>query len=373
MNFFQSGSEIVDQIGQMNIQGNMIPQIWYRTVLTDKGKPYYLAIAILSDCVYWYKPREIRDERTGYVIGWKKRFQSDFLQRNTKELTTMYGENIRTIQRALLSLENLGVIKRHYRNIKLENGGFISNAQFIELIPGKLHAITYPTIEYLESLKCSEYQEGDRPTSDLTLPHDKSDATLRQDCRYLTTDLTPPHDKSDVTPRQACRYPTSELAKPHDKSDTTYTYNTTENNNHNTFNQSIYPDMGLTDRQNEHAGQNKTVRGYMDLIRKNIEYDFFMEQGTPEERAWFPEMYDVICDAVLSATPYAKIGNEEYPRELVKSRFLKLNSMHLLEVMRSLMQVSNIKNPRAYMLAALYNITTTRNFDANQTYNTYNG
>lgn len=82
MNFFTTGNQTVDELGQLNISGNITPQIWYKTILTEAGKPYYLAISILSDIVYWYRPTEVRDEASGHVIGWKKRFRDDLLQRN---------------------------------------------------------------------------------------------------------------------------------------------------------------------------------------------------------------------------------------------------------------------------------------------------
>lgn len=44
-----------EQGDEQNITGNIIPTIWYRTVLKENGKPYLLAIAILSDIVYWYR------------------------------------------------------------------------------------------------------------------------------------------------------------------------------------------------------------------------------------------------------------------------------------------------------------------------------
>lgn len=42
--------------------GNMTPQIWYKTITKKTGKPYLLAITLLSDIVYWYKPIVVRDE-----------------------------------------------------------------------------------------------------------------------------------------------------------------------------------------------------------------------------------------------------------------------------------------------------------------------
>ena len=53
---------------------------------------------------------------------------------------------------------------------------------------------------------------------------------------------------------------------------------------------------------------------------------------------------------------YIKIAGENYPYELVKDKFLKLNDQHLLYVMdRMRNTTSRIENIKAYMLTALYN------------------
>ena len=86
-----TGNLIVDQMKDLNITGNIIPMSWFKTFSaprkTDKkngfsGKIKLLAINILADIVYWYRPVEVRDEKTGFVIGYKKKFKSDLLQKN---------------------------------------------------------------------------------------------------------------------------------------------------------------------------------------------------------------------------------------------------------------------------------------------------
>ena len=142
MKYFRTGNQIVDRLGEVNFSGNITPQIWYQTILTDSGKPYYLAIAILSDIVYWYRPTEIRDENTGHVIGWGKKIQGDMLQRNYEHFAKMYGESKKTITRAITRLENLGVIKRVFKTISLQNGSTLNNVLFLDLDVDKLIALT---------------------------------------------------------------------------------------------------------------------------------------------------------------------------------------------------------------------------------------
>ena len=88
---YSTGNEIVDENAKLNISGNIIPQVWYRTIIRESGKPNLTAIIILADIVYWYKPTEIRDEGTGQVIGVRKKFKSDLLQEVTSRSANSLG------------------------------------------------------------------------------------------------------------------------------------------------------------------------------------------------------------------------------------------------------------------------------------------
>lgn len=132
----RTGNKIVDAMANVNISGNVISPMWYRTVVKDDGKPHFLAIAILSDVVYWYRPRIVRDEATGNVIRTTKRFADDLLQRGSKALAEQFGVSKRQITEALRLLEELNVISRHYRTIERAYGDEkvkITNIQYIEL------------------------------------------------------------------------------------------------------------------------------------------------------------------------------------------------------------------------------------------------
>ena len=59
---YSTGNKTVDQVGKINFIGNVIPHTWYKTILRENGKPNVNAIIILSDIVYWYRPKEVRDE-----------------------------------------------------------------------------------------------------------------------------------------------------------------------------------------------------------------------------------------------------------------------------------------------------------------------
>lgn len=102
------------------------------------------------------------------------------------------------------------------------------------------------------------------------------------------------------------------------------------------------------------------VGAYIRLIRENIDYDELVECMEPEEAELYQELFGVICDVVCVKRKTVRIGGENYPYELVQSRFLKLNSSHLQYVMDCMHNTTTkITNIRAYMITALYNSVST--------------
>lgn len=115
---------------QLRINGNIIPHIWYKKITFDNGKPDLLAITILSDIVYWYRPQEIRDEQTGQLIGIKKKFKADMLQRSTNAIAEQFGMTRRQAGDALKRLADKGLIIKEQRQIKTPMG-ILPNVLFI--------------------------------------------------------------------------------------------------------------------------------------------------------------------------------------------------------------------------------------------------
>ena len=132
-----SGNPIVDQVATMNLTGNIIPEPWYHTIINENGKTNTLAILILADIVYWYRPTEERDETTLSVSYSKKFHDEDYLQRSYEQLMEKFNISKRQARDALILLETLGVVKRHFRNIVVA-GLPLSNVMYLELVPDVL-------------------------------------------------------------------------------------------------------------------------------------------------------------------------------------------------------------------------------------------
>ena len=137
-----TGNELVDKIGEIAITGNIIPQMWYETLKKDDGKPYFQAIIILADIVYWYKPVEVRDEKTGRVVGYKKKFSADLLQRTYDSIAEQFGLSKNETVNAIKFLEKKGAIYRELRTV--ECGDIrCGNVLFLGINPEKIQELTF--------------------------------------------------------------------------------------------------------------------------------------------------------------------------------------------------------------------------------------
>ena len=93
---------------------------------------------------------------------------------------------------------------------------------------------------------------------------------------------------------------------------------------------------------------------YEEIIRENLELDI-LSQDSRFDIARVNEMVEIMLDVVCSTRPTICINGEDMPRQVVKSRFLKLNSSHIEYVLHAMDECpSDIRNIRAYMLTTLY-------------------
>ena len=101
---------------------------------------------------------------------------------------------------------------------------------------------------------------------------------------------------------------------------------------------------------------------YIEIIKENIEYDHHMKYDEINDRELYDELFELICEVVCVKRTMIRIAGEEYPYELVKSKFLKLRSSHLEYVMGCMKDTTTkISNIKAYMVTALYNAPSTIN------------
>ena len=72
---------------------------------------------------------------------------------------------------------------------------------------------------------------------------------------------------------------------------------------------------------------------YRDLILENIEYDT-LTQNPRIDREQLDEIVDILLETVCTNRKSIRVAGDDYPAELVKAKFLKLDSHHIEFVMR---------------------------------------
>lgn len=99
------------------------------------------------------------------------------------------------------------------------------------------------------------------------------------------------------------------------------------------------------------------VSAYREIIKANVQFDSMAQRYGLERMT---ETVELILETVLAQRPYIRIAGDMYPKEVVKSRFLKLNCFHLEYVFDSMdRNGAKIANIKAYLLTALYNAPAT--------------
>ena len=356
MGYLTSGNEIVDAMGSINISGNIIPAIWYKTITKENGKPYLLAIVILADIVYWYRPSEVRDQGTGHILGWKKKFSEDILRQSYQYYADLFGESKKTVKTAMDKLERLQVIRREFRTVSYGDGLVCNNVMYVELKPDMLYRLTFPEEIPAMNGENNSYADvsdvkmgGSLPTKSDT-PMEISGGRGIPNGIQASTKWDTGHDETDNS-----LSPEPDIGLSHNGETDSYTT------------------ANITDGESYHINQadgetEKTidamedVNAYIEIIKENIEYDHYMKYSDWQDRELYDELFEIICEVVCVKHKTVRIGGDDYPYELVKSKFLKLNSSHLNYVIGCMKNTTTkITNIKAYMVTTLYNAPSTIN------------
>ena len=140
--------------------------------------------------------------------------------------------------------------------------------------------------------------------------------------------------------------------------------NTDISNTHSIPILSPYPspfteDAAEPERKGTEAKTQSAVEIYRDIIKDNIEYDILI-QDPKMDKDRLNEIVDLMLETVCTARKTIRIAGDDYPAELVKSKFLKLNSSHIefvLDCMRE--NTTKVRNIKQYLKAVLFNAPST--------------
>ncbi|MHA7138131.1 DnaD domain-containing protein [Rossellomorea arthrocnemi] len=126
----KSGCQVVDQIGELEIVGNIVPHLWYKNITFTSGKAHFVAIALLADIVYWYRPTMIRDE-SGMIVGARTKFKGDMLQKSYQAFADTYGFTKRQVKDAIDFLVDHHLLLREFRTIS-SSSILLNNVMFLQ-------------------------------------------------------------------------------------------------------------------------------------------------------------------------------------------------------------------------------------------------
>ena len=105
--------------------------------------------------------------------------------------------------------------------------------------------------------------------------------------------------------------------------------------------------------------RNDAYRMYEEIIKDNISYDILLQDNHLEADR-INEIVDLILETVCTKRSTIRVAGDDYPAELVKSKFMKLDSEHIRFVLDCMWEnTTKIRNIKQYLKAALFNAPST--------------
>ena len=115
----------------------------------------------------------------------------------------------------------------------------------------------------------------------------------------------------------------------------------------------------LPERKGRNAMSLTEMESYRDLILENIEYGHLCREFT-SCRENLDEIVELMVETVCAKRKTTRIAGSDFPHEVVRSRFLKLDSSHIEFVMECLHNnTTQVRNMKQYLLTVLFNAPTT--------------
>ena len=122
---------------------------------------------------------------------------------------------------------------------------------------------------------------------------------------------------------------------------------------------SNYPSSPPAPRERTGQDGMRKRESYRALILENIEYDV-LSQNVQLDKDRLDELVELMVDTVCSNREMIRVAGDDYPAEVVRSRFLKLNASHIEYVLDRMREnTTQVRNIKKYLLAALYNAPVT--------------
>lgn len=291
-----TGVKSVDDLHGVAFTGNIIPHSWYKAIRMEDGKPDFTAITILGEILYWHRPREeCGDDESGGVTL-RKKFKADLLQLSYSQLDSKFGLSKDMSRRAIENLEELGLVKRHFRTITTDGGMKLGNVMYIELFTQRLLEITFPDGE-------------------------------EDPCGFEPTRVSAQTDKVIGLNTIACG--------PEPMTNTEITTNNTTIDYTSVYQQE------------------------KEKVRDQIEYEYLIKDRKAD-RGMIDDMVDLITDVNISGKKFHTVNGEPMPTDIVREHLGRIDKDIMSQVLDNIRSVTKpVTNLRAYLLTSLYNAPVT--------------
>ena len=266
-----------------------------------------IACAILSEIVYWYRPKIIRDADTNQIVSTEPKFKADLLQKSYADLADKFCISKKQVTDAVSRLVTLDLIEREFRTITVR-GNKIPNVLYLRLNVDRLIDITVGTAS-----------QGDNTfslNSPIPLKKDMYIDQPADNCHSVTKGFT--------------------------QEDYTNTDNTTNNTTEITPSTRTFTGDGELD-------QRKTIANNIHLKELYNEH--------PNDITRINMLYNIICSVIFSKAKTIRINKENLSSNDVKNTYLKIGKPEILYVLDvlSLPKDTPIKNMNYYIKTVLYN------------------
>jgi len=265
-------------------------------------------------------------------------------------LTAICKEGVSSISATIRELEDCGYVRRHQ-----------------PIVDGKFQEIEYIIYENPQP-KTADKDTSANADSGST---DSADQTAsRPQCGTAYSDNAHTEKPCTENPHTGNPYtetPDAQNSHAYKITNQTRTERTrTEENNHPSINHAAAPANmmdGMDGIDSELMKRLGAIRlsgdfeRYRKIVKENIDFDSLCYD---HDRETLEGIVEIMVEVLCSNAPYTRIGSQDFPTEVVKSRLMKLDSQHIQYVLTALsMNTTKIHNLKAYLLTTLYNAYTT--------------
>ena len=121
----------------------------------------------------------------------------------------------------------------------------------------------------------------------------------------------------------------------------------------------VEDEAAATPPERKGTGKDAAVQIYREILLENIEYDYLIQDNSIDWEQ-LDEIVDLMLETVCTSRKTIRIAGDDYPAELVKSKFMKLNSEHIRFVFDCLREnTTKVRNIKQYLRAMLFNASST--------------